>query len=171
MVKVIRGQKGSNDPTVTEDDFTISISREEFLEYFFEDLELPDMVKKHLNSVVDFKQRRAGFTNAGSPNRLNVVKSYKNSMSRKMATSIFYDKKIKEIKDKLKDTTLTQDKIDELNKELKKLINMKTSVNFMEEIDLQYNNYEQYPVPITSAVMFCIMDVSASMGEKGKRYF
>tara|TARA_Y100000389_G_scaffold43755_1_gene38442 strand:- start:543 stop:1808 length:1266 start_codon:yes stop_codon:yes gene_type:complete len=170
-----RGQKGSNDPTVTEDDFTISISREEFLEYFFEDLELPDMVKKHLNSVVDFKQRRAGFTNAGSPNRLNVVKSYKNSMSRKMATSIFYDKKIKEIEDKLQDTTLTQDKIDELNKELKKLINMKTSVNFMEEIDLQYNNYEQYPVPITSAVMFCIMDVSASMGEKekdiSKRFF
>ncbi len=129
------------------------------------------MVKKHLNSVVDFKQRRAGFTNAGSPNRLNVVKSYKNSMSRKMATSIFYDKKIKETEDKLKDTTLTQDKVDELIKELKKLINMKTSVNFMEEIDLQYNNYEQYPVPITSAVMFCIKDVPASLGGEGKENF
>ena len=169
------GNKGSNDPTVTEDDFTISISREEFLEYFFDDLELPDMIKKHLNSVVDFKQRRAGFTNAGSPNRLNVVKSYKNSMSRKMAGNIFYDKKIKEIEDKLKDKTLTQDEIDELNKELKKLINMKNSINFMEDIDLQYNNYEQYPVPVTSAVMFCIMDVSGSMGEKekdiSKRFF
>jgi len=169
------GQKGSNDPTVTEDDFTISISREEFLDYFFDDLELPDMIKKHLNSVVDFKQRRAGFTNAGSPNRLNVVKSYKNSMSRKMAGNIFYDKKIKEIEDKLKDKTLTQDEIDELNKELKKLVNMKNSINFMEDIDLQYNNYEQYPVPVTSAVMFCIMDVSGSMGEKekdiSKRFF
>jgi hypothetical protein len=92
-----------------------------------------------------------------------------------MAGNIFYDKKIKEIEDKLKDKTLTQDEIDELNKELKKLVNMKNSINFMEDIDLQYNNYEQYPVPVTSAVMFCIMDVSGSMGEKekdiSKRFF
>lgn len=170
-----RGQKGSNDPTITEDDFTITISREEFLDYFFDDLELPNMVKKHLNTVVDWKQKRAGFTNAGSPNRLNVVKSYKNSMSRKMATGIFFDKKIKEVEEKLKDKKLTKDQKEELEKELEKLTNMKMSINFMEEIDLQYNNYEKYPVPITSAVMFCIMDVSGSMGEKekdiAKRFF
>ena len=169
------GTKGSNDPTITEDDFTISISREEFLEYFFDDLELPDMIKKHLNTMVDFKQRRAGFTNAGSPNRLNVVKSYKNSMSRKMATTIFFDKRIKEIEEKLEDSKLTKIEVEDLEKELEKFKKMKLSVNFMEEIDLQYNNYEQYPIPITSAVMFCIMDVSASMGEKekdiSKRFF
>ena len=170
-----RGQKGSNDPTVSEDEFTITISREEFLDYFFDDLELPDMIKKHLNSVVDFKQKRAGFSNAGTPNRLNVVKSYKNSMSRQMATSIFFDKKIKEIEEKLKDKTLTDEQVDKLTKELDKYKKMKVSVNFMEEVDLQYNNFEKFPVPVTSAVMFCIMDVSASMGEKekdiAKRFF
>ena len=169
------GQKGSNDPTVTEDDFTISISREEFLDFFFDDLELPDMVKKHLNTVVDFKQKRAGFTSAGTPNRLNVVKSYKNSMSRKMASSIFYDKKIKEIEEKLKDKNLTETEVETLKKELDKLTKMKNSVNFMEEVDLRFNNYEKYPVPVTSAVMFCIMDVSGSMGQKekdiAKRFF
>ena len=45
----------------------------------------------------------------------------------------------------------------------------------MEEVDLRFNNYEKYPVPVTSAVMFCIMDVSGSMGEKekdiAKRFF
>ena len=61
--------KGSNDPDVTEDDFNVSISREEFLDYFFADLELPDMVKKHLNSIVDFKQKRAGYSNYGNPSR------------------------------------------------------------------------------------------------------
>lgn len=169
------GQKGSNDPTITEDEFTISISREEFLEYFFDDLELPDMIKKHLNSVVDFKQKRAGFTNAGTPNRLNVVKSYKNSITRKMASDIFYDKKIKDIEDELKNKKLSQKEIDKLNEELDKLKKIKNSINFMEEVDLRYNNYEQFPVPVTSAVMFCIMDVSASMGEKekdiAKRFF
>jgi len=169
------GQKGSNDPTITEDDFVITISREEFLDYFFDDLELPDMIKKHLNSVVDFKQKRAGFTNAGTPNRLNVVKSYKNSMSRKMASAIFFEKKIKELEEKLKNDKLTDLEIQELQKELDRLNKMKSSVNFMEEVDLRYNNYEQYPVPVTSAVMFCIMDVSGSMGEKekdiAKRFF
>jgi uncharacterized sporulation protein YeaH/YhbH (DUF444 family) len=52
---------------------------------------------------------------------------------------------------------------------------MKLSVSFMEEIDLQYNNFEKVPVPVTSAVMFCIMDISGSMGEKekdiAKRFF
>ena len=89
-----KGKKGSNDPTITEDDFTITISREEFLDYFFADLELPDLVKKHLNSIVDFKQKRSGFTNKGNPSRLNITKSYKNSMSRRMAMSIFFKKKI-----------------------------------------------------------------------------
>ena len=167
--------KGSNDPTVTEDDFVINISREEFLEYFFDDLELPDMVKKHLNTMVDFKQKRAGFSNQGTPNRLNVVKSFKNSLSRKMATSIFFDKKIKELEKELLNKSLSKDKIEKIQKEIEKLKKMKLSISFMEEVDLQYNNFEKQPIPVTSAVMFCIMDVSGSMGEHekdiAKRFF
>ena len=127
------------------------------MEFFFNDLELPDMVKKHLNSIIDFKQKRAGFTNVGNPSRLNVVKSFKNSMTRRMASGLFYDKKIKEIEEKLKNDNLTEDEIVILNKELDKYKKMKLSVSFMEEIDLQYNNFEKYPVPVTSAVMFCII--------------
>lgn len=169
------GNKGSNDPTIGEDDFTITISKEEFMDFFFSDLELPDMVKKHLNTIVDFKQKRAGFTNVGNPSRLNIVKSFKNSMTRRMAYSLFYDKKIKEIEEKIKNSDLTDDELNLLLKELDKLKKMKLSVSFMEEIDLQYNNFEKYPVPITSAVMFCVMDISGSMGEKekdiAKRFF
>ena len=166
--------KGSNDPSVTEDEFTVSISREEFLDYFFADLELPDLVKKHLNSLVDFKQKRAGYSNYGNPSRLNVTRSYKNSMARRMAVGLFFDKKIKEIEEKLK-TETDSIVIDALQKELDKLKKMKLSVSFMEEVDLQYNNFEKVSVPITSAVMFCIMDVSGSMGEQekdiSKRFF
>lgn len=169
------GKQGSNDPNVTEDDFTISISREEFLDYFFADLELPDMVKKHLNSIVDFKNRRAGYSAYGNPSRLNITRSYKNSMARRMATGFFFDKKIKEIEEKLKDKNLPQTETEELEKELDKLKKMKLSVSFMEEVDLKYNNFEKVAVPTTSAVMFCIMDVSGSMGEKekdiAKRFF
>ncbi len=168
------GNRGTNDPSVTEDDFTISISMEEFLDYFFKDLELPDMVKKHLNSIVDFKQKRAGFSRYGNPSRLNIVRSYKSSMARKMASKIFFDKKIKEIEDKLK-TKLTDDERILLEKELDKFKKMAMTISFMEEVDLQYNQYEKVAVPVTSAVMFCIMDISGSMGVKekdiSKRFF
>jgi len=169
------GKQGSNDPSITEDEFTVSISKDEFLDFFFQDLELPDMVKKHLDSIVDFKQKRAGYSNQGTPSRLNVVRSYKNSMARRMATGIFFDKKIKEIEDKLKDKSLTKDEVEFLEKELDRFKKMKLSVSFMEEVDLQYNNFEKVAIPTTSAVMFCIMDISGSMGEKekdiSKRFF
>jgi hypothetical protein len=168
------GRQGSNDPTVTEDEFTVTISREEFLDYFFQDLELPDMVKKHLNSIVDWKRKRAGYSSYGNPSRLNITRSYKNSMARRMAVGMFFDKKIKEIEDKLKLNPPDDERL-ELETELDKLKKMKLSVSFMEEVDLQYNNFEKYPVPVTSAVMFCIMDISGSMGEKekdiSKRFF
>ena len=169
------GQKGSKDGDPTEDEFTVTISREEFLDYFFADLELPDMVKKHLNSIIDFKQRRAGYSNYGNPSKLNITRSYKNSMARRMAVGMFFDKKIKEIEEMLKDTALKADERISLEKELDKLRKMKLSVSFMEEVDLQYNNFEKVAVPVTSAVMFCVMDVSGSMGENekdiAKRFF
>ena len=169
-----KGRQGSNDPSVTEDEFTVTISREEFLDYFFQDLELPDMVKKHLNSIVDWKRKRAGYSSYGNPSRLNVQRSYRNSMARRMATGLFFDKKIKEVEDKLKENLSDEDRL-ALEKELDRLKKMKLSVSFMEEVDLQYNNFEKYPVPTTCAVMFCIMDISGSMGEKekdiAKRFF
>ena len=169
------GQKGSKDAQASEDDFTVSISREEFLDYFFSDLELPELVKKHLNSIVDWKQKRAGYSNYGNPSRLNITKSYKNSMARRMAVGMFFDKKIKDLEEKLKDPSLKDDEREAISKEIDKLKKMRLGVNFMEEVDLQYNNFEKYPVPVTSAVMFCIMDVSGSMGEKekdiAKRFF
>ena len=95
-------------------------------------------------------------------------------MARKMASKIFFDKKIKEIEDKLK-TKLTDDERILLEKELDKFKKMAMTISFMEEVDLQYNQYEKVAVPVTSAVMFCIMDISGSMGVKekdiSKRFF
>ena len=95
-------------------------------------------------------------------------------MARRMALGMYFDKKIKDIEDKLKGN-LTDDERIVLEAELDKLKKMKIGVSFMEEVDLQYNNFEQVAIPVTSAVMFCVMDVSGSMGEKekdiSKRFF
>ena len=169
------GQKGSNQPGESEDDFVVSISRDEFLDYFFAELELPEMVKKHLNSLVDFKRRRAGYVSQGSPSKLNIVRSYQNSLSRRMASTLYFDKKIKELNDKLVANHLSDEQRVFLENEIIRYTKMKLSVAFMEETDLRFNNFNVIPVPVTSAVMFCVMDVSGSMGEKekdiAKRFF
>ena len=124
---------------------------------------------------MDFKQKRAGYSNYGNPSRLNITKSYKNSMARRMAVGMFFDKKIKDLEASMKVSSLSEDEKQVITKEIEKLKKMRLGVSFMEEVDLQYNNFEKYPVPVTSAVMFCVMDVSGSMGETekdiAKRFF
>ena len=43
------------------------------------------------------------------------------------------------------------------------------AIPFIDTFDLRYNNRVKVPVPSTSAVMFCVMDVSGSMDEEKKQ--
>lgn len=168
------GRKGSKDAPIGEDDFYITISREEFLKYFFDDLELPNLVKKQLESSEEFAYHRAGFVKYGVPSKLSVKKSFEQALSRKIAISGGLKAKIKRLEEEIKNET-DPTVIAELEEELRKAKNYYNSINFMEDVDLRYRNYEPHPIPITSAVMICIMDVSYSMGahEKdiAKRFF
>jgi len=56
------GGSGASNQGEGLDDFVFELSREEFLNFFFDDLALPDMVKKQLTSAPDTKKARAGFT-------------------------------------------------------------------------------------------------------------
>ncbi|SFG00832.1 YeaH/YhbH family protein [Pontibacter chinhatensis] len=166
--------KGSNSPEVTEDEFTVVLSREEFLKYFFDDLALPNMVKKLMESTESFSMRRAGYTRDSVPSRLNIKTSYQQSLGRQLALRGVFEKKLKTLEEQLAKTRKKTER-EALELELEKVRKQAATVPFFEDIDLRYNNFERVPVPITSAVMFCIMDVSASMGyhEKdiAKRFF
>jgi len=169
-----RGRRGSRDSDPTEDDFYVTISMEEFAEYFFADLELPNMVKKYLQAIDDYQRKRSGYVSDGMPSRLNVVKSYQNSMARKLALKAYYEKCIKALQEEL-DVETEVDKIDFLKSEIDRYKKLADTVPYMDDIDLRYNHFEKKPIPTTCAVMVCIMDVSGSMGyeEKdiSKRYF
>ena len=166
--------KGSNSPGTTEDDFAVILSREEFLKYFFEDLELPNLVKKYMESTVSFRNRRAGYTRNSVPSRLNIKTSYQHSLARQLSIQGAYDAKLKKLKEQLEQTTEETER-DILLAEIQRYEKMKLTVPFFDDVDLRYNNFERIPEPTTSAVVFCIMDVSASMGyhEKdiAKRFF
>ena len=150
------------------------LSREEFLKYFFEDLELPNLVKKYMESTVSFRNRRAGYTRNSVPSRLNIKTSYQFSLARQLSIRGAYDAKLKLLREQREVSTDPEEQ-DALTLEIERYEKMKKTVPFFDDVDLRYNNFERIPEPTTSAVVFCIMDVSASMGyhEKdiAKRFF
>ena len=68
-----------------EDAFEFTLSKEEFLDMFFEDLELPDLVKKSLKDTTAVDLQRAGYTVTGTPANLSVPRTMRNSMARRIA--------------------------------------------------------------------------------------
>lgn len=181
------GKDGSPDGE-GEDDFVFELSKDEFLDIFFEDLELPDMVKKTITKTDEFIQHRAGFSVDGNPARLNIARSMRQSKGRRVGLGGGKKKKLKrliiemdELVSALLDTSdrqkieEMQTRIDELKNEVIVLRRKIKAIPFIDDMDLRYNRWERTPHPTTQAVMFGIMDVSGSMGEwekeMAKRFF
>jgi len=154
------------------DEFVFQISQEEFLEFMFEDLELPNLVKKQLKDTTSFKYQRAGFANKGNPAKINVVRSLKKAFGRRLALTGKKRESIKTLELKLIDLESSPEsyieeirtlklEIDALKKRIKK-------IPWIDEFDLKFNQHIKIPLPSTSAVMFCLMDVSGSMSQMHK---
>ena len=162
------GAKGSRGGS-GEDDFIFTLTRDEFLDLFFEDLKLPHLVKVQLKSLKTYKLARAGYSIDGSPSKLNAARTMRNSLARRMALSRPSLARIAEVEAEL---AKAQEQIppdaahiNELSAVLKRLLHLRNVVAFVDPIDLRYNRHERRPKPTTQAVMFCLMDVSASMTE------
>ncbi|KTD66377.1 hypothetical protein Lsan_0617 [Legionella santicrucis] len=173
------GDSNASDSGEGEDNFVFELSREEFLDLYFEDLELPDLVKKELAQISTFKTVRAGVTTSGIPNNINVLRSMKQATGRRVALASPYKRQLKEsVKelDKLQaQPVLDTDEIKKLEKRIEFLKKKIQTVPFIDTIDLRYNYRIRIPSPSTQAVMFCVMDVSGSMDEAkkdiAKRFF
>jgi len=155
-----------------DDDFVFQLSREEFLEIYFEDLELPDLVKKELARVTTFKTVRAGVTSSGIPSNLNILRSMRQAIGRRVALVSPYKHQLDEaqeaLKALLKKKTPDEAEIARLQALIEHLKKHIKAVPFLDTIDLRYNNRVRIPAPSTQAVMFCVMDVSGSMDESKK---
>jgi len=169
-----------------EDDFVFQLSREEFLDLFFEDLELPRLVRTQLASITDYKTRRAGFTTDGVPANINIIRSMRSALGRRLALGSPYAGPLRELKQKLdeatalgsKDSADNRDDRDEVRALREQIALLRAKIEripFIDSFDLRYNNRIKVPQPTTQAVMFCVMDVSGSMDEErkstAKRFF
>lgn len=70
-----------------EDDFNFVLTKEEFMSLYFEDMALPDFVKKSLKDNSVYKMVRSGFSKEGIPPRLDVLRTFKQAIARHIATS------------------------------------------------------------------------------------
>ncbi|KTD04581.1 YeaH/YhbH family protein [Fluoribacter gormanii] len=175
------GGEGSeaSDSGEGEDTFVFELSREEFLDLYFEDLELPDLVKKELARISTFKTVRAGVTTSGIPNNINVLRSMKQATGRRVALASPYKKQLKGAEEELEQLHAQPvpdtEALKNLQKRVEYLKKKIQTVPFIDTIDLRYNFRVRVPSPSTQAVMFCIMDVSGSMDEAkkdiAKRFF
>ncbi len=175
------GRKGAPDGE-GEDDFVFALSRDEFLDIFFEDLELPDMIKRSLAGSSVARPRRAGLSVTGAPANLNVGRTMRRAMGRRIALRRPSDAKLEELRERLfaleavfEPDAAQRAEIMRLQAEIEALTAHRKRVPYLDPLDLRYRHFEPQPEPRAQAVMFCLMDVSASMGARekdlAKRFF
>jgi uncharacterized sporulation protein YeaH/YhbH (DUF444 family) len=176
--------RGSGDPSDDadpfNDEFIFTLTKEEFMHYFFEGLELPDMVKKQLKETEAFKYQRAGYKTSGATTNIHVLRSLQKSLGRRIALGSGTRREMETLQDALTDLLNsgvedTDDRIQALLARIKELDSKLARIPFLDDIDIRYSNTIQVPKPFAKAVMFCVMDVSGSMDEDkksvAKRFF
>jgi hypothetical protein len=174
-----RGQGKASNEGEGEDDFVFHLSREEFLDIFFDDLALPNLVRTQLARVTDYKTQRAGFTSDGSPANINIVRSMRGALGRRLALGSPLGARLRELQQELERIVEASgedcDEAVELREEIARLRMRIEAIPFVDSFDLRFNNRIKVPRPTTQAVMFCVMDVSGSMDEEkkatAKRFF
>jgi len=161
------------------DEFVFELSKDEFLNYFFEDLALPDLVKKQLAAVPEVKRVRSGFVSSGNPSNLHVVRSMKQAIGRRLAMAAGPREALREAEEALTELEArglgASEEAEALREEIETLKSRVAAVPFLDTWDLRYANRTDQPQPTSQAVMFCLMDVSGSMDEArkniAKRFF
>ena len=170
------GREGSPDGS-GEDAFEFTLTREEFLDMFFEDLELPDLVKKSLKDTTAVDLQRAGYTVTGtrpiSACRARCATAW-DGVSRCRRPKL---SEIEALRAKVEEARARGDEeeTERLAKELERIERRSKIIPYIDPIDVRYRRFDRVPKPNTEAVMFCLMDVSGSMTEAmkdlAKRFF
>lgn len=166
------GQGDASDSGEGSDDFVFSISKDEYLNLLFEDLELPNLEQNQLDTITDYKTVRSGYCAEGAASNIDIVKSLQGSIARRIAMTAEKRRQLKILEAEL--SLLEQDRHENVlakNQLIEAIALMKDKISkvpFIDSFDLRYRNYAKQAVPSSKAVMFCLMDVSGSMDQATK---
>ena len=150
-----------------EDAFRFVLSRDEFVDLFLDDLELPDLAKRKLAEVESHGIRRAGYTTSGSPANISVNRTVSRALARRVALRRPRPELLAALEAELAACSDETRRI-ELLVEIEAIKTKIKRIPFIDPIDIRYRRFETVPKPVAQAVMFCLMDVSGSMTEHMK---
>jgi uncharacterized sporulation protein YeaH/YhbH (DUF444 family) len=161
-----------------EDGFRFVLTRNEFLDLFFEDLELPDLVKNQIVATETSAPLRAGISLDGSPSQVDMSRSMRQSMARRIGLRRPKTPEVLALEAEIAALAQSGDapeRLAALRAELELALRRLARVPWIDPVDLRYRRFTQAPKPSARAVMFCLMDVSGSMTEPmkdlAKRFF
>jgi uncharacterized protein len=175
---------GKGDPSDSgegDDDFVFHLTKEEFMQIFFDDLALPRLTQTQLAETPEWKSHRAGFVSDGTPSNLSVVRSMRGAIGRRLAIGAGSRGELHALEIELElvlaqpVTAKREARREDLEERISVLKNRLARIPYLDPIDLRFRSRVKVPVPTTKAVMFCLMDVSGSMDEGrkelSKRFF
>jgi uncharacterized protein len=171
-----RGQASPND-NGEQDAFEFMLSKEEFLDLLFEDLELPNLVKTKLKTSETTQLTRAGYSIDGTPANFNIRRTMRNSLARRISLNRPSPSDLEAMERQMKDAEKADDAegAEQARLDLEAARARARRFAYIDPVDVRYNRFERVPKPNTQAVMFCLMDVSGSMTEAmkdlAKRFF
>src|SRR3982075_615122 len=161
-----RGKASDPGEGDSEDAFRFVLSRDEFVDLFLDDLELPDLAKRKLAETESEGLRRAGSATSGSPANISVSRTVRLAMARRIALRRPRPETIALLEAEIADCD--EARRVELLAELDALKAKFRRIPYIDPIDIRYRRFETMPKPVAQAVMFCLMDVSGSMSEHMK---
>src|ERR1700712_3228535 len=150
-----------------EDAFRFVLTRDEFLDMFLDDLELPDLAKKRLATSEQPNPVRAGYSVNGSPSNLAINRTMRRAMMRRVALHRPKPEAIARLSAEIAESTDDEERL-ALEAEVRALESKVRRIPYIDPIDIRYRRFENEPKPVAQAVMFCLMDVSGSMSEHMK---
>jgi uncharacterized protein len=164
------GSEGSPDGE-GEDEFRFALSRDEFVDLFLEDLELPDLAKRNVTSAEAVVFHRAGYSVTGSPANLALMRTVRNSLSRRIALRRPKAGELAQLREEIAALSGNPDENERrllLEEELRRKQSKISLIPYIDPLDVRYKRFDPQPKPVAQAVMFCLMDVSGSMTEHMK---
>jgi uncharacterized sporulation protein YeaH/YhbH (DUF444 family) len=174
------GEGEASDQGEGMDEFVFELSRDEFLDFLFEDMALPNLTKRELIGSDEFKKVRAGYSTDGAPGNISITRSMRGATARRIALGAGKRRELRKLEAELAEladqsAAATEDRVREIESRMEELRSRLAHIPFLDDIDIRYHRQVNEPVPSSKAVMFCLMDVSGSMDQNtknlAKRFF
>jgi uncharacterized sporulation protein YeaH/YhbH (DUF444 family) len=153
------------------DEFVFQINQQEFLDALFDDMELPNLTKRQLSGLEEFKRVKGGFASDGAPSNISIVRSMRSATARRIALGAGKRTELRRLEQELEaldDGEASLEQRADLEQRIADLRERLARIPFIDDVDIRYHRHIKEPIPHSKAVMFCLMDVSGSMDQATK---